>query len=171
MTNEFLEIAKRIRDLVRKLPNDVGQMVVNYSLEAFRKEEMEGNKWQPLKDGSSDGDRTTRRGMLIKSGALRRSIRVISISSGKVVVGSDLKYAQIQNEGGTSHPRVTEKSRKYFWSLYEKTGNPKYKAMALTAKNAFTVNIPARPFLKLTPELKARIEKEIETRIRLAYKF
>ena len=53
-------------------------------------------KWQPRKSRSRDDGRA----ILVKTGNLRRSIRVISRSINEVVIGSDLPYAQVHNEGG-----------------------------------------------------------------------
>jgi phage gpG-like protein len=161
MSNKFINFAERIREAIAKIPKAVGQIVVNHALDAFQKEELDGEKWKPSKDGTSGGERSDRRALLVKSGVLRGSIRIMSYSNTKVIVGSNVKYAGIQNQGGTTNPRVTEKSRKYFWALYEKTGNPKYKAMATTKQNTFKVEIPARPFLKMTNVLQSKIDKKV----------
>ncbi len=54
------------------------------------------------------------RGILMKTGALRRSIRIIQASANKVTVGTMLVYAQIHNEGGTIIQKPTFKQRIYF---------------------------------------------------------
>lgn len=161
MSNKFLDASARLKQAISKLPQEVGLLVIRHSLQAFEKEELDGEKWKPRKDGSSGGDRGGRRALLVKSGILRRSLRIMAYSDTKVVVGTLVKYAGIHNQGGTTNPSVTEKSRKYFWALYEQTGNPKYKAMATTQKNSFKVEIPARPFLKMTPTLKRKVENKI----------
>ena len=167
MRNIFA-IAERLRKLAQTLPREVGEIVVNNTLDNFKNESLDGVKWVPRKDNSSDGERTGRRGLLIKTGQLRRSIRVIRVGNNSVVVGSEVPYAKVQNQGGVTHPAITEKSRNYFWAMYAKTKNPKWKRMALTEQKSFTVNIPARPFLKVTPTLKKKIEVFVADKIRNA---
>ena len=164
----ILAIAERLRKLVQTLPREVGEIIVNNTLDNFKNESLDGVKWVPRKDNSSDGERKGRRGLLIGTGQLRRSIRVIRIGNNSVVVGSEVPYAKIQNQGGTTHPSITEKSRKFFWAMFEKTKNAKWKRMALTEETNFTVNIPARPFLKVTPTLKRKIEIFVADKIRNA---
>lgn len=77
-----------------------------------------------------------------------------------------VKYAQIQDKGGTTHPRVTDKMRKWAWAMHyamfpreirgmglrgrERKGAQAtwnntsfYKAIALTKKSVLDVTIPA----------------------------
>lgn len=59
----------------------------------------------------------------------------------------DSIYGRVQFQGGTTHPKVTEKSRKFFWAMFFETGDPKWKYMALTKKTHLSVFIkPANPF-------------------------
>lgn len=77
-----------------------------------------------------------------------------------------VKYARIQDQGGVTHPRVTDKMRKWAWAMHyamfpreirgmglrgrerkgaQMTWNNSnfYKGIALTKKSTLTVNIPA----------------------------
>ena len=71
-------------------------------------------KWEPRKDevattGGIDFRRSrtgfidsnaTNRAILVKTGDLRRSIRIVAKTADSVTIGTDLPYAQIHNEGG-----------------------------------------------------------------------
>lgn len=65
-----------------------------------------------------------------------------------VAVGTGLpghvasKYARIQDEGGTTHPKVTKRMRRWAWFMFGSTGEDKYKAIALTKKARLDVKIP-----------------------------
>jgi phage gpG-like protein len=160
----FDQIARDFKQKFSKLPKEIGDVAVNYFLDGFQREGLEGEpKWQPRK--GSSGGRTERRNLLVKTGKLRRSIRIVRLTSTSVSIGSDMPYAQIQNEGGTTHPTISEKSRKYFWAMYKKTGSQFWKNMATTKKTNLTVNIPARPFMKITPALRNIINRHILKRI------
>ena len=56
-------------------------------------------KWQPRKnDKQSSKNRDDRRGLLVKSGALRSSIDVVQLGD-TISIQSSSEYAQIHNEG------------------------------------------------------------------------
>jgi phage gpG-like protein len=60
-----------------------------------------------------------------------------------IEIGTKVPYARIHEEGGII-PR-TEKQRRYFWAMFYKTSDVKYKYMALS-KTPFTIR--ARPYFK-----------------------
>lgn len=89
-----------------------------------------------------------------KTGNLQiRTTAVINESEGKIIIGNNLPYGKIHNEGGKIIK--TAKMRAFFWAMYyasgggkkgvEDTGNALiYKKMAL---GKGTVNIPKREYL------------------------
>lgn len=87
--------------------------MINFVMGNFEKQGFLDSSLQPWQERSIDDD--PGRAILTKSGALRDSVKLISSSTKRVVVGSDSKYAKIHNEGGTIHIPITKKMRKYFW--------------------------------------------------------
>lgn len=104
----------------------------------------------------------------------------------KVTIFNDVVYAAIHNEGGTVHPKVTPKMRKYAWAKYYELGGQKsanggrrgaaksvqvsdeaekWKRLALTKKESLTINIPQRQFMGPSAELDAKISKYVENEI------
>lgn len=81
------------------LPTVLGNRIKNFTLEAFRKQGFTDSgftKWKPRKKNKDAG-----RAILVKTGKLRRSIKVSRANWTRVVVGSyGVAYAQIHNEGG-----------------------------------------------------------------------
>jgi len=73
-----------------------------------------------------------RRGsLMIRSGALRRSIRA-SVAFGSVTFSSSAPQARILNEGGVIP--VTAKMKKYFWAMYYKcVGGVRYNIKTRSA--------------------------------------
>jgi phage gpG-like protein len=59
--------------------------------------------------------RNRRGSLMMRSGALRRSIRAEMVSN-VIRWASSLPYARIQNEGGSI--TITRKMQKYFWAMY-----------------------------------------------------
>ncbi|PWA10959.1 phage virion morphogenesis protein [Flavobacterium laiguense] len=132
--------------------------MINFVMGNFEKQGFLDSSLQPWQERAIDDD--PGRAILTKSGALRDSVKLISSSTKRVVVGSDSKYAKIHNEGGTIHIPITKKMRKYFWYKYytiaDKSGNIQsgsaseasmYKAIALSRKTHLTVKIPKRQFI------------------------
>jgi len=86
----------------------MGTDAKNHFVKSFRNQGFEDDsiqRWQPRKNEISGGITRVRRkslgsrAILVKTGDLRRSVRVISKSYRSIVVGSDLPYAQIHNDG------------------------------------------------------------------------
>ena len=82
------------------LPTVLGNKIKNFTMDAFRKQGWTDNgfeRWKPRKKNKDAG-----RAILVKTGKLRRSIKVRTANWTRVVVGSyGIDYAQIHNEGGS----------------------------------------------------------------------
>ena len=93
------EIEAAFKRLFNNAPRAVGAMAVNlfkdnFSKEGFQDDEGDVQKWQERKNDPDPG-----RGILMKTGKLRDSIRVVRATSRVVTIGSRLAYAKIHNEG------------------------------------------------------------------------
>lgn len=88
----------------------------------------------------------------IKSeGLLKTHINTETRRDGNIIstfVGSDVIYARIQELGGTTHPNLTDKMRKFAWAMFYKTKEEMWKRLALSKKDRLTIKIPARPYLR-----------------------
>lgn len=101
--------------------------------------------WPPTRSGETP---------LVTTGKLYRTI-VYKTDPGGVTIsgGQGLPYAGIHQFGGTVHPQVTEKSKKFFWAMFYETGEPMWKYMALkSVGDTLTINIPPRPYMMFQPE-------------------
>lgn len=74
-----------------------------------------------------------------------------SILLGTGVGGTQkVKYALIQDEGGTTHPNVTKKMRGWAWFMYAKWKEERYKWLALTKKSKLDIKIwPSKWFTSI----------------------
>lgn len=82
----------------------LGNTAKNFFLEGFRKggfTDQSFEVWKPrkVKLGTKAAAYSSGRGMLVKSGDLRRSIKLRSLSLFKVSISSDLVYAPVHNSG------------------------------------------------------------------------
>lgn len=105
--------------------------------------------------------------ILNQSLALKSSIKITRADLERIEVsaGEGLSYAGIHNEGGTITIKVTPKMRKYFWMMFKKTEENKWKFMALTKKETLTIKIPKRQFIGNSETLNNTIEQMFIRRI------
>lgn len=152
-----------------RYPRIVGNMAVNFFKDSFRRQgfikDTSLERWDPRKVNPKKGGK---RNILVKSGALRRSVRIIRSGPGYVVVGSDLPYAKIHNEGGTIRGtfRVRQYNRKSFTRTWK---GKRQKVKASTVSNhtrKVNTEIPQRQFIGLSPFLIRRIGMNTEYDLR-----
>jgi phage gpG-like protein len=94
-------LQQRYKNVLVRVPVLVGNVAVNFTLDNFRRQGFLGNtleSWPARKEGWRKDKRPTRN-ILINTGRLRRSIRIIRVTPSAVVIGSDVKYAKAHNEG------------------------------------------------------------------------
>jgi hypothetical protein len=76
-------------------------------------------------------------------------------------------YAAIHEFGGTIKVVVTAKMRSFFWAMWFETKDDKWKAMALTKKTEFKIEMRKRPYANpaVTVELPAVQQRAAEIMI------
>ncbi len=107
--HDFIQIwsskLTRIQRLLGRLPRDVGNEALLFFLNQFKKEETpEGKSW-PQRKADGEGVRSSRRALLVKSGRLRKSIRLTKVISNSVTIGTNVSFAKYHNEGTERMPQ------------------------------------------------------------------
>ena len=102
--NKFKLGAKLDKLLKEKaeLPSELGNMSKNFFVENFKRQgflDSTVERWAPRKHADAG------RAILVQSGDLRKSIRILRKSKDTVVIGSDLKYAGYHNSGTGKLPK------------------------------------------------------------------
>lgn len=159
---QFGRIQERLASTLRVLPEIIGNEVVNFSLNSFDQETWNGDSQEvwpkrnnPTAWGKSDD---IERALLVKTGKLKRSIRITRIVNNIVYVGAggtDIPYARVHNYGfkGTINQSVRSFTRR------DRSG----KLGEVKAHNrTIEQNIPQRRFIgseKDSPHLKARLRR------------
>lgn len=174
--NKLPDIRKLKNKVLKLIDNDLPKLAGNRAVRHFKASFENGGftdttlqPWRKTKSGKRSRFGQKSGGILIGSGALKRSIRILKAKGGSVIVtagNQNIKYAQIHNEGGTVNIPITAKSRKYFWHMYKITNDLKWKRMALTKKESFTFKMPKRQFMgnskMLNNEIAHLIAKKID---------
>jgi phage gpG-like protein len=162
----------------------IGAMIAAESQGAFRDQKHGRDKWEPrapvnvfgiLADlhegGQPKARRFERRPALRDTGRLERSIAFALVGATAVEVGSNLDYAAVHHYGGTTESKpITPGVRRALWrwlkpkdrSLKARLGwllNKKFKGETLTQE------VPARPFVGLTEQLRRDVREELGLRI------
>lgn len=183
-----LDLQKTINDT---LPRKAGVIAVNHTRQNFREGGFRNNglqKWkQTRRQQSGDTRAGSRYGPLLSGRKRLMGANDYRTEKGKVTLFNPVEYASIHNEGGTinTHPKVTNKLRKYAWARYFKAAGIKrgmkaktrkmkeaavpaeakmWKSIALTKKSRLNVHaeIPQRRFIGQSKELSEKLQKEAE---------
>ena len=161
----FLEFQVRVQKVQAMLGEVVGNVVINDTLDNFRDESFDNVKWQ------GRVNKKDTRHLLIKSGNLRRSIRIISTTMTSVVIGSDVPYASVHNYGDQidryartetfvrNRYKVGPKGKMFGGMGAFKKGTSPGRGLSF---KAYSYNMPKRTFLGLTAKLENKIKQAID---------
>jgi len=106
MPNKFDTLAaklqSRINSAMRAMPRIIGNEAVNFYLDKFEQQGWQGNNGlQKWRQRQRETKKSQGKPVLVASGALRRSIRITSIMTNAVHIGTNMPYARVHNDGGS----------------------------------------------------------------------
>ncbi len=158
-------IVKHLVKLVDDMPRIAGIEAERFFKESFRRQGWQDNvfiPWTPRKGQRAArlGEKRQGRAVLIKSGALRKSVRVLRRGKNFVIVGTSLPYAQIHNDGGTI--QGTFRVKAHLRANRKKPG--KHPVESHTRQ--VNTRIPRRRFIGNSAALNAQIIKVFRQRIK-----
>lgn len=160
-TSDFFRKVDAVLATYRKMPNEIAAIAVNFSKERFREQawlDKTKEPWKPRANRRKGGKKKSQT-LLVNKGRLKRSIRKILANENVVIIGTDVPYAKIHNDGGTIKETVTvkEHERKEF-TRKRKGRKEKVKAHTVsTHTRKMNIKIPARPFIGQSYTLERRI--------------
>jgi phage gpG-like protein len=142
-----------------------GIEAVNFSKERFvRKnwvdrspEAWKARKPSPEWHSEAQKKAAARGSLMVKSGRLKRSIRVTKVTSNSVTIGTDVLYAQAHNEGAVINQTVNIKAHS------RKRKGREHKVKAFRRKRKIT--LPERRFIGESAILMRRVERLIQREI------
>lgn len=155
ITPDFQKIAK---DLIKDAQTIAEVEMINFIMSNFENQsftDVTSVPWEQRKSGADPG-----RALLVKSVSLRDSVKITESTPNRIVATADAKHASIHNEGGTITIPVTAKMKKWFWYMYKKTRDEKYKKMAFTKKKHFIIKMPKRQFMGDSKTFIENLEKK-----------
>lgn len=150
------KLSREVKEnLHTKLIDEAATRAVRFSKERFRQKnwvDAAPQKWKPRQ-------RKGRGSLLVRSGRLKRSIRILNKTATSVTIGTDVPYARIHNEGGTIREKVFVKQHTRKRSARQNRGTGKIQVKAHT--RMMNTQVPPRPFIGESRALLNKIEKKM----------
>jgi phage gpG-like protein len=171
-----------LRSRLLTLPVKVGDTAVLFTKQRFAQKNWINNRtetWRPRKANTKWGKTKRNNGMalLVDSGRLRRSIRIMRKSSTSVTIGSDVPYAAAHNNGfrSTVAQKVSAHTRKKTEGKLLKNGKRSKKTRVVTGTTTISAhdrtikqNLPRRRFMGQSQYLDKQITRLIAAEIKKA---
>lgn len=170
LNKDFEQWRKKVEASLKKLPLLVASDAQNFFLDSFKRTAWIGQtteNWKPRKPNK----KRTGAALLVKTGRLKRSIRIKRAKWNSIVIGSDVPYAGVHNEGLNETQTVHEHSRiasRKVATRYNKAGHALKSGMKKIRGKSHQVssftrnqNIPRRRFMGNSPYLNQRILRTI----------
>ena len=170
--NIIKEVEARVKATLKTLPNLVGNEVVNFAKDNFRRQGFLGDRFEawPQRKASGAWGKTPRnkgRALLIDTGKLRRGTRVVSADWNAVKVGNAIPYAKAHNDGARlgliqtvkGHQRKRRKGKRGAGAIQVKAHTRKVM-----------MKMPQRRFLGKSQYLTRNIHRLIAYQIKKALK-
>lgn len=182
--SDFTKKLDAVLAAYKKLPTEVATVAVNFSKDRFRDQawlDQTKDKWKDLKQPRKRKGRRSQT-ILVDTGRLKRSIRKIKVSQNEIVIGSDVPYAKLQNDGGEikktvkvkAHQVKSHRRRAYTRQRDGRTENIKAQKVKTYVVKAharkMNTKIPARRFMGQSKRLERRLITLITYRFRNALK-
>jgi len=176
MTNDhninFSELQSKFNRMMETLPSQLGTIMVNFSKQRFRDQAWKDITLSPWARRKAGVKRNKGRALLIDSGRLRRSIRILNATRNRVTIGTDVPYAEAHNEGVDKQVTVNAFSRRKtqkqkLYSVKTKKGRFSRVEVGTGNVKAHTrhMKLPQRRFLgpseALTAQLTLFIKEEL----------
>lgn len=165
---DFITKLKKLQRVYENFPEGAGIEAENFFKERFVRKNWVDRVPEPWQAKIKPPDwlpakwRKRRGSLLVDSGRLKRSIRVLKTTKTGVTVGTDVPYAQIHNEGGTINQTLNIKQHT------RKRKGRTHTVKAHKRKRKF--DIPKRQFIGESAILMRRIERYVEREIKEALK-
>ncbi len=170
----------RFRKVREELPQQLAAVAQNFFVDSFQRQgwydsltlkrwkPRKGETWRRKRKGRTRGNRA----ILVKTGRLRRSIKIRSARFQKIVIATDVAYAAAHNYGYKGTVSVRSHTRRRYDREKEKyttkTGKQSTRQKKVV-KSSYTVrqhtrkmNLPQRQFMGHSPMLDRKLNKVIE---------
>lgn len=164
--------AERMKKQLATLPTVMGNELLNFSLDNFKRQAFLGDTFQPWpKRKIIKGKRDSGRAILVQTGRLRRAGRIAKADWSAIVYANDAPQAQAHNDGFRgvvnvkAYQRNKYKSNKAGSGKFTKKGVERMKtvksisATVNVKAHKMKMNLPRRRFIGKSQYLTARLQR------------
>lgn len=161
ISKQFKDFQQKVEASLKRFPRLAASVAQNFFLDSFRAQAWFGETtetWAPLKDKKEAG-----RQILVKRGRYKRSIRIKKADWNSIIIGSDVPYAAVHNEGFRGTYTRTASRRVRIRGGYNKLSDLRKRKSSMLIRGAtHTVrqNIPRRRSMGNSPWLNRKIDRE-----------
>ena len=162
----LFQVQKDFAAFQRRYPTFVGTIAVDFFKGSFRRQGFVDDgleRWKPRAKTPTDRRSRKKGKTLVRTGRLRRSIRITRKGSNYVVVGTDVPYARTHNEGGQVKASVTVGRHRR--KAHSRNGVRVPETTVRTHKRNVNFNMPKRQFMGNSKFLNRRITLRTAARI------
>ncbi len=159
METNFIKKLERAARAMDRIPKRAAVVAVNFSKERFVRKNWVDKTRKPWKSRK----RKDRGSLMVHTGRLKRSIRVLHVTNNYVVIGTNVPYAKAHNEGETIKKKVVVKAHN------RRTRSGRNSKVTAHPRQMNT-QLPERRFMGNSALLARRIERLIERDLNNALK-
>ena len=160
--------SKRWAAIRHRLAHTMANTAVTFFVDSFRREGWQSRtlkKWKPRKrpDRARNAKRILkRRGLLVKSGRLRNSIKPKKVSFERIIIASDAPYSAAHNFGYKGTVKVREHTRRTYGVAQFGGRRGRVVAGSTTVRqHTRKMNLPRRQFMGKSPALDAQLTNAV----------
>lgn len=167
---DFDGLIKRLRGKKKELPTILANETINYFKQSFKNQGWENSPWKSRQTPSWGRSRGSR-AILVQSGKLRRSFKVMRKNQRFIEIANTKPYASIHNQGGKIS--ITSKQRGYFFfksNEARKKGRKEEARFWANMAQANQITIPKRQFMGRSRKLNTILKKKIASKLKEAFK-
>lgn len=184
--SDFFKKLDRLEKVYKTMPRTAGIIAINFTKERFRAQNWinySTEPWAKRRESRRQKRKNAGRNLLVKTGRLRRSPRIVRMGSDYVIIGSDVPYAKVHNQGFSGTVTIPAHARKIYQEHKEKTGTFSIKTRRENTRTvrkvggtvqvkSFTkkLKIPRRQFLGPSIVVERQIQRQITADIIKAIK-
>jgi phage gpG-like protein len=169
ISQDLFRIEANLKDIVHRAPREVGVIVVNHFKDNFVKQGFDDFGIDPWAKRKKDRGSDIGRAILVKSGRLKNSIRVVRADTTEIVVGTDVSYARVHNDG----LQVTQAARSETFNRNRSTNGKFSKGTKKGAGFTFkerNFKMPKRQFMGDSGHLNQTVDSWYTSNIQKAIK-
>lgn len=155
MPDNIINRLNKLSKAIDRMPQRAAVIAVNFTKERFTRRNWVNASRRPWEKRKNE---KVRGSLMSRTGRLKRSIRKISVGRERIVIGTDVPYAEIHNEGGTINKTVTVREHSRKISRGRKGG----RATVASHYRKMNVTMPQRQFIGESAVLMRRVERMIE---------